>query len=110
MKVQIDYDDLYRQQSRRVLINAWFMLKFGLGVLVWFVCLYMTTGTDMAMPVFFAGPVVGIIFLVIACIDQVREPKRKAEAVDTQEFKDGPLPPPHDWDESSPLKFSRLRK
>jgi peptidoglycan/LPS O-acetylase OafA/YrhL len=91
-----------------MLINAWFMLKLGAGALVWFVCLYMAVGTPAFPIVLFGGPVLGVAVLVLACIDQVREPKRRTEEVSEPQFKDGPLPPPHDWSGSQgPLKFTR---
>ena len=107
MKAQIDYPDLQRQVGRQFLINAWFMLKLGIGALVWFVCLYLSAGTPVLPIVLFGGPVVGIVVLVMACIEQVREPKQRSAE---PQFQDGPLPAAHDWNDPSPLKFSRLKK
>jgi hypothetical protein len=115
MKVQIDYADLQRQRGRVMLVNALFMLKLGVGAVVWFICLAMAANTPAFIPVLIGGPVVGVVVLVLACIDQVKgmDYVRGGESDGDFEptFKSLPMPKPHDWGASqSPLKFPRLDK
>jgi hypothetical protein len=115
MKVQIDYADLQRQRGRVMLGNALFMLKLGAGAVVWFICLALAAETPFFMPVLIGGPVIGLVVLILACIDQVKDMNygREGEAAGDFEptFKSLPMPKPYDWGANQgPLKFSRLNK
>jgi hypothetical protein len=113
MKVQIDYTDLQRQRGRFMLVNALFMLKLGVGAVVWFICLAMAADTPVFIPVLIGGPVVGVVVLILACIDQLKDMNYRREDEPAGDFeptfKNLPMPKPHDWG-PSPLKFSRLNK
>jgi hypothetical protein len=115
MKVQIDYADLQRQRGRVMLVNALFMLKLGVGAVVWFLCAGMAAGTPAFMPVLIGGPIIGFVVLILACIDQVKDMDygRGGESAGDFEptFKSLAMPSPYDWGASqSPLKFPRLNK
>lgn len=115
MKVQIDYADLQSQRGRVMLVNALFMLKLGAGAVAWFIFLAMAADTPAFVPVLIGGPIIGLVVLALACIDQVKDMNygRECEAAGDFEptFKHLPMPKQHDWGASqSPLKFPRLNK